>query len=387
MSDTLKKAEKISYKKRKITSILTIFAIMLCFSFCFSPAFAEETASSTDSSSSDDDGNGSNGSGDSDSSSTGSSEVSASDMFDYVKELSNSVLGPDNYIFPFSYIHDFLLSGQAVVYFTEEFYTTDTMDALLSGITGSDQESFITDFEDALKCIAIFFVFVSVLTVSLKELEHGELTAESWLKIMITICLPVVFIIEYDTILEGLAKGGMYFHELLKSNIGYNFESITIERSSGLYGENNTLLTNLVRTIISMKIDYFDYIFALIKTLIACTVLITWNIAIVITILSGLMSNYVEIGLRHIFMPLAIANVAHDGMRSAGVRYIKRYLGCFIKIASITAAVELSFYVYDKVLLTDPSIAEKWIMLFLLLPLVKQAIKMCNEVVTEALGD
>ena len=113
---------------------------------------------------------------------------------------------------------------------------------------------------------------------------------------------------------------------------------------------------------------------------------------IVIPILSGFMSNVVEIVLRHLMLPLAIANISHEGVRSAGVRYIKKYFGCFIKIGTIMVAIAAVFYVYRKTLqleICNVAVAGpffKVLFFFLLVPGTKQALKMTNEIVNDALG-
>lgn len=43
---------------------------------------------------------------------------------------------------------------------------------------------------------------------------------------------------------------------------------------------------------------------------------------------------FFEIGLRRAFAPIAIADVYHEGLRSPGVRYFKRFFAVFIKIAA-----------------------------------------------------
>ena len=106
-----------------------------------------------------------------------------------------------------------------------------------------------------------------------------------------------------------------------------------------------------------------------------------------LTVMSGIMANYVEIILRHIFMPIAIANVSHEGVRSAGVRYIKKYLGCFAKLGAIMVSVSAIYYVYGVI---SAATSMNWhkVVFFIMIPAVaKQVLKMCGDVVNEAMGD
>ena len=43
----------------------------------------------------------------------------------------------------------------------------------------------------------------------------------------------------------------------------------------------------------------------------------------------------IEIGIRRAFMPMAVAEVYQDGLRSPSARYIKKYFSCFLKLAII----------------------------------------------------
>ena len=306
---------------------------------------------------------------------------------DFISVL-DAEFGPNNLVWPFCFFQPYLMSAEPVDKIVSKFYKKSVVNKIVEGVTG-DSEPFMKLFSGALKSIAIFFVFIQVIVSTLKEVSRAELTLESALRIMIALCLPIVLILEYDTILKGVTGVGLQFHEMLRKNITLDLTSLKGTKvSTGLYGiENESLFTKVISTIAHLYQNTIGYWSAFLRSLMVFLIALIVNLAIIITILSGIMSNYVEIGLRHIFMPIAIAFVAHDGMRSSGMRYIKRYLGCFIKIGAITAAVEIAFFIYGKILISKPNILEQWIFLLLLFPLVKQAIKMCNEVVTEALGD
>lgn len=48
-----------------------------------------------------------------------------------------------------------------------------------------------------------------------------------------------------------------------------------------------------------------------------------------------------EIKLRQIFAPLAVAGIAYDGARSSGLRFLKKYLACYLRVAMYFAIAAL----------------------------------------------
>ena len=60
-----------------------------------------------------------------------------------------------------------------------------------------------------------------------------------------------------------------------------------------------------------------------------------------------------EVKLRQIFAPIAVAAIAYEGGRSTGVRFLKKYMACFVKIAlyfTIAAiGAEMTIFFYYKV--------------------------------------
>jgi len=66
----------------------------------------------------------------------------------------------------------------------------------------------------------------------------------------------------------------------------------------------------------------------------------------------------IEMMFRFVFMPFAIANIAHGGPGSAGMRYTKRFIGTFVVMAGMVMAIKMTFLVCSGVTYTmlDPSI-------------------------------
>lgn len=64
------------------------------------------------------------------------------------------------------------------------------------------------------------------------------------------------------------------------------------------------------------------------------TLLIPWVINLLgrVAAMLAAYSTLIELGLRVIFAPLAVADLANEGLRSPGARYLKKYFAVFLKI-------------------------------------------------------
>ena len=63
-----------------------------------------------------------------------------------------------------------------------------------------------------------------------------------------------------------------------------------------------------------------------------------------------------EIKLRQIFAPLAVAGIALEGPRSSGLRFLKKYLACYLRVTMYFAIAALGAmmtnYFYERVITT-----------------------------------
>ena len=69
-----------------------------------------------------------------------------------------------------------------------------------------------------------------------------------------------------------------------------------------------------------------------------------------------------EVKVRQIFAPVAVAAIAYEGGRSPGVRFLKKYLACFVKIAlyfTIAAiGAEMTAFFFAKTTASAPNIED-----------------------------
>ena len=335
----LKTLERDSYKKRVSVSVITILCIFICTALLL-PKFVHA---------------------------------------DTVDETLNKFVNPEEVADYFTKIIFNLQSGIYIKNLMDIFYSGDVTETIISSL---ENQSFVNTLKSAVKAIAMLLIVYHMLVSLMKELERGEMTIESWLRVLLAFVIPCVCIIEYDTMINVFSKTGMWMQQILYKNSSLTFAATNppdgkpVPTCDDLW-EIGTYLADLV-----------DYIFRIINGALLFIGYAIITVNIILTIMSGIMSNFIEIVLRHLFMPLAIANISHEGARSAGVRYVRKYLGCYIKIGSIMVAVSAIFFVYNT-LCSIPSadIWHKSLFFVLILPVTKQSLKMCSEIISDALGD
>ena len=346
MPTTLKLREEISYKKRRQISIITFSCILLCLmAFLVMPAITRVHADNV--------GDG---------------------VGDFFGEIANPIA---------DFIND-LTNGEFIKSSIDVFYSTNIMETIINDISGETQ-TFMTGFTAALKVVGVLICLLNAIVMTVKELERAEMTMESVLRILLAFVIPCVLIMEYDFIIKAFSKIGLWLYQTLSGSIDDMATDSGQPFCRGIDKPEYHFGSIVFGSYLS---DLFNWLIALIKGVILMIPLLIINYVIIIQILTGVLSCYVEIVLRHLFIPVAIANISHEGARSSGVRYIKKYFGCFMKVGAIMVAVSAVFYVWKQVIaIPGLGLVEKLIFVILLIPLSKQALKMTNEIIDDALGD
>ena len=395
--------EKQSNRKRKIVAWLTVLSIILCIFLIYPKnAHADDTTTppadtQTDDSQTDNNNqnNGqTNGQGtQTNQNSTMSEQEAFIKMQTAMMDFQNAQGMEDeaSYFFNPKYCCDTytdliidLQHGNFVKTSVDDFYSTGVVEQIIDDITGQTQ-SWMSSLTAALKAIATLLVIYHMIVAMLKELQRGEMTMEAWLRILIAFIIPAVAIAELDFFLTAFSKIGQWIYGILSEAIVFtpgqepHVEGIKwIPWSDDYWGifEFNKFLGYAI-----------DYAFAWIKTMFIVLAYLIVDCIIIVMIFASLIGTYVELILRHLFMPIAIANISAEGPRSIGIRYIKKYLGCYMRIGAIMVAVCAIFYVYMLLLNATSTTFEAVIYFLILVPGTKKAIQMCNEIISDALGD
>ncbi len=183
------------------------------------------------------------------------------------------------------------------------------------------QSNFATPY-NAIKVLGVVVLIVIALGRAFNVIQTGQDAQEVGLKVIIEICIGGAIIMNVDTIMSLLAQMGSYLGEVLQYWTIPSTSSMagSLEMSTG-----DTLLENLtgntdgglIWNIKTMMMLVLPYALTALLKIVAKFV--------VIQIL-------LEIGIRRIFAPFAVADVYAEGLRSPGVRYFKKYLATFFKM-------------------------------------------------------
>ena len=71
-----------------------------------------------------------------------------------------------------------------------------------------------------------------------------------------------------------------------------------------------------------------------------------------IAIVMQIVTIRLDILLRYIFLPFAVASIAHGGPQSGGMHYLKRFIGNFVLMAAIAVSIRITFLMCMDISLT-----------------------------------
>ena len=168
----------------------------------------------------------------------------------------------------------------------------------------------------SIKMLGAFIVIAIALGRVFQNVERGLDPMECVFKALTEIGIAGMFIMYLDKIMAALATIGTTI-------IGY---------ASSLGGASDPSMA-AEELLIAISGDSTGGFFWQIKTM--GMLLFPWVCSLLITVVAkfAIYQILFEIGIRKTFAPLAVADIYNEGLRSPGVRYLKRYLAVFIKMA------------------------------------------------------
>lgn len=221
----------------------------------------------------------------------------------------------------------------------------------------------ITDF---IRGIGFGMVIVYFLLAIIKESLRGEdFGMEAWTRLLVQLGLALTVIIFLPDILSALFKFGdtviTTFSDSLKpqkafsgmgararaeeaTSLASDIEKKLLDAGNGKSGIPGVPLANKIKN--NEAVEFFEgqnmgmylnlYSWVVHLPQLACMYLIYAAIF--------------ECKLRELFAPIAVASITYEGARSAGMRYLKKYLAIFVKmgiyyvIAAIGQVVTIYFF-------------------------------------------
>lgn len=189
-------------------------------------------------------------------------------------------------------------------------------DDIYFAMTTSDEESQLAVVQtvfDALKVIGGFIALAIALIHLFEKLEKGQDGVESAFKCVIEVAFVILVLMNLEKLMGGVVGVGVD----LINEIGITSED-AIKASQ-------ISLTDICGTEDPQNLKFF-------KTFLILAV--PWIASVIIKIFVKFIaySFLFEIGIRRAFAPLACCDIYAEGLRSPGVRYIKRFFAVFVKI-------------------------------------------------------
>lgn len=181
-----------------------------------------------------------------------------------------------------------------------------------------DTRAEISALTTSLKICGGFLAMIIAVSHLFSNLEKGMEQMEAIWKVLIELLITGLLLANMNTIVTKLCE----------------FGNIIISQVSGAVGELPIMSVANCEAILTALVD--DKMGGLswqIKT--TLILLVPWVLSLFVKLATKFCVYQValEIGIRKIFLPLAIADIYQEGLRSPGVRYLKKLVACFLKIA------------------------------------------------------
>ena len=161
--------------------------------------------------------------------------------------------------------------------------------------------------------IAVLFIYIDVI----QEVLHGQDKVECFIKGLIkgiVVCLLILLLTRILTELETL--GQSLYSEVTKTIKDATTSPENPGFDAKMFSDKNTVFGFLAR----MVGTFFPWLLAQISILVAQVVAY---------------SVIIELTIRKMFSPLAVANISMEGFRGPGMRWFKKYLALYIRMILI----------------------------------------------------
>ena len=201
------------------------------------------------------------------------------------------------------------------------------------------EESFATAIA-TMTSLGTGFALIFMIFKMITEIQSAQDPVECIFKCFFELCVTVLIIQNIQPILSAVDLIGADIVAGLteaQSAFGLNAEDVTDEIREGLGFSN----------------DWIGFL-QLAMNLIIPNIL---NFVQKILVRVASYSIIIELFVRRIFVPFAIADIGYEGMRSQGFRYMKKYLGVYFKEAILLAVCQVCVTISTTVVASKPSIS------------------------------
>lgn len=165
---------------------------------------------------------------------------------------------------------------------------------------------------NATYAASMFLVLIISFTRYFQQLDKGADPKESLYKTLSSVFMIGIIVVNIDIFLGYVVQLGEWFIAQLTTNVIPPGNAITLEKITGKSSGGALWWMESVMILI-----------------------IPWILSLLMSVVAQFIafSILIELGIRKAFAPFAIVDIYSEGMRSPGMRYLKRYLATFLKIA------------------------------------------------------
>lgn len=175
----------------------------------------------------------------------------------------------------------------------------------------------LTHVYDFVKIIGAFWCIIIAMGHLITNIDRGQDPMECVFKIFIELGITFVFLMNLSEIISLISQLGKEIIEVVGNSMSSDEQEVAREQ--------------LVIALTGSATGGWSWEFKAIAAL-----FIPYLLSYVLTILAVfvLVQIIIEIAIRKAFTPLAVADIYQDGLRSSGVRYLKKLLAAFLKLAA-----------------------------------------------------
>ena len=200
--------------------------------------------------------------------------------------------------------------------------------------TDVENTSFIRTVAQAIKGMAMFLVVMFSFIALFKELQRGDGGLDMWAKCFVIVAIGLLAVLNWELIVNALEAIGQFISQRVMQAITRTGTGGGVGTWLDTYlgfGDQDVKELGLL-DIGGLMSNVLLYIKTFFKYIALGLVWLLFEIPLMMARVV-LLTILVEIVIRKMFFPLALAAIAGEGMRSPGVNYMKKFVALYIRVA------------------------------------------------------
>lgn len=197
--------------------------------------------------------------------------------------------------------------------------------------TGDSSENNITvafaAFITSLKAVASMLFMIRMISYVIQKIADGRDPLEEWALVLIKLGIGIAIIINAEKLVAALCYVGYWLGK----------ELVNASSNSDMVASSAEELYNIL-TGSDYHLGLMEFIWHIIEIFLPFALSFLAEIAIDFAVLQV----FLEIGIRRVFIYIPIAEIYQEGLRSPGIRYLKKLLAAILKLTLMYFVILLS---------------------------------------------